>query len=272
MKKNRQLFESLDSVRDKPILAQIDPSSVWGIKDREDAEDRLEKATRELSDLQYRLYAEAKTGLLLIFQAMDTGGKDGVIRKVLGPLNPQGVEVTSFKRPTPDELAHDYLWRIHSRVPARGKIGVFNRSHYEDVLVPRVHKLAPKEELNCRYRQINDFERHLGENGVILLKFYLHISKDEQKRRLKERLDKPEKNWKFEPADLAERELWDKYREAYQAIMEKCSSPHAPWYVIPSNRKWFRDIAVAEIIRRELNRINPSLPKAKEGLRDLKVK
>ncbi|MDR3078188.1 MAG: polyphosphate kinase 2 family protein [Planctomycetota bacterium] len=253
-------------------LSRIDTSSTPGMDDKGKAAARLSRSLKEISEFQYRLYAEAKRGLLVVFQAMDTGGKDGVIRKVFGPLNPQGVEVSSFKRPTPIELAHDYLWRIHARLPARGMIGVFNRSHYEDVLVPRAHGLLSAKELEKRCRQINDFERHLTENGLAVIKIFLHISKDEQKRRLEERLADPDKRWKFESGDLEERKLWDKYQEAYQAALEKCSTPCAPWRVVPADRKWYRDWAAAEIVRRELERLDPRFPKAGKGLGKVRVR
>lgn len=252
-------------------LSRFDPDSTCGIDDKKDARGRLEKLTAELADYQYRLYAESATALLVVFQAMDTGGKDGVIRKVFGPLNAQGVAVASFKRPTPLELSHDYLWRIHQVTPAKGTIRIFNRSHYEDVLVHKVHKLIPKKRLEQRYRQINDFERHLVENDTVILKFFLHISKDEQKNRLEERLADPDKRWKFELGDLEERKYWNDYREAYQAMLDKCSFDHAPWYVVPANNKWYRDWAVASILLRRLKAINPKFPREQEGLDEVTV-
>ncbi|MCC8180097.1 MAG: polyphosphate kinase 2 family protein [Planctomycetes bacterium] len=219
-----------------------------------------------MAELQYKLYAESKTGLLVVFQAMDTAGKDGVIRKVFGPLNPQGVAVSSFKRPSTLELSHDYLWRIHLNAPAKGMVRIFNRSHYEDVLVHRVHKLIPMEELDRRYRQINDFERYLSENNIVIIKFFLHISKDEQKARLQSRLDNPDKRWKFELGDLEERKYWDSYQEAYEAVLEKCSFEHAPWYVIPADKKWYRDWAVSEILLQQLKKMDPQIPPPEKGL------
>ena len=253
-------------------LSGIDAASTPGMGDRRKAAGRLAEAVDDLAALQYRLYAEARRGLLVVFQAMDTGGKDGVIRRVFGPINPQGVEVASFKRPSSAELSHDYLWRIHARIPARGMIGVFNRSHYEDVLVPRAHGLISAGELKRRYRQINEFERHLTENGVAIVKMFLHISKEEQKRRLEERLADPDKRWKFEPGDLDERKLWGKYQEAYQEALEKCSPASAPWLVVPADHKWYRDWAAAEIVRRELRRLDPKLPKMDKRLGDIRVK
>lgn len=250
----------------KVKLSKEDTGATEGVKDKKEARELLAEATEQLDELQYKLYAESKTALLVVFQAMDTAGKDGVIRKVFGPINPQGVRVNSFKRPTPVELAHDYLWRIHRVTPERGMIGIFNRSHYEDVLVHKVHKLVPEDVIDQRYRQINDFERHLTENGTVVLKFFLNISRDEQKRRLQARLDNPKKRWKFEIGDLAERKLWDRYQDAYQAIFDNCAFADAPWYVIPADNKWYRDWAVANIIVRELKKIDPKYPKEEEGL------
>jgi len=260
----------LDSMRvdkkNKLKLSKLDTGATEGIKDKKDAREELAKTTVQLDELQYKLYAESKTALLVVFQAMDTAGKDGVIRKVFGPINPQGVRVNSFKQPTPVELAHDYLWRIHHVTPAKGMIGIFNRSHYEDVLVHKVHKLVPDDVIEQRYRQINDFERHLTENGTVVLKFFLHISSDEQKKRLQARLDNPKKRWKFEANDLVERKLWERYQDAYQAILDNCAFADAPWYVIPADNKWYRDWAVSNIIVRELERIDPKYPKEEEGL------
>lgn len=265
----------LDAMRvgksDKVRLKNVDSASTAGIEDKKEARELLAETIRDLTDLQYRLYAEAKKSVLIVLQAMDTGGKDGTIRNVFGPLNPQGVSVASFKRPTPDELAHDYLWRIHHRTPARGEIKIFNRSHYEDVLVPMAHRLLPSGELEKRCRQINDFERHLAENDTVILKFFLHISKQEQKLRLESRLEDAEKRWKFEPGDLAERKFWDQYQNAYETILEKCSAKYAPWYIIPADNKWYRDWAVAEIAKRELKSLQPDFPREKEGLDSVTV-
>lgn len=257
--------------KNKIKLAKFKTDSSEGVKDKKKAREELLEATTKLQELQYNLYAEAKTALLVVFQAMDTAGKDGVIRKVFGPVNPQGVRVSSFKRPTPLELAHDYLWRIHKCVPAAGMIGVFNRSHYEDVLVHRVHKLEPDEVIDERYGQLNDFERHLSKNGVRIVKFFLHISKDEQKERLQARLDDPTKRWKFELGDLAERKLWDKYQEAYQLVLDRCSHDHAPWYVVPADHKWYRDWVVSNVLVRTLKDVNPKIPKEQEGLDKVRI-
>ncbi len=252
-------------------LARVKTGSTAGVKDREEARELLADNTAAIDKLQYTLYAESKTALLVVFQAMDTAGKDGVIRNVFGPANPQGVRVDSFKRPTAEELSRDYLWRIHSRVPAKGMIGVFNRSHYEDILVHKVHKLIPGKQLDQRYEQVNDFEKHLSRNNTVILKFFLHISKDEQKERLQARLDEPEKRWKFDKRDLDERKLWDRYMDAYQTVLDRCSRRHAPWYVIPADKKWYRDWAVSSILLRTLREINPKIPEQKENLDNIKV-
>lgn len=228
-------------------------------RDEAEAETAADIAT--IAELQNRLYAESRQALLIVLQATDTGGKDSTIRKVLGPINPQGVEVTSFKAPSSTELAHDYLWRIHQAVPAKGMIGVFNRSHYEDVLIVRVHGLAALEKVEQRYDQINDFERHLAENDVTILKFFLHISREEQKERLQARLDDPSKHWKFNPGDLKERARWDEYEEAFEHALSRCSTKHAPWFIIPADRKWYRNAVIARIIRRTLEDMDPQYPK-----------
>ena len=221
----------------------------------------LGKLTRELVDLQRVLWAQHEHRLLVVLQGMDTAGKDGTIRHVFGPMNPQGVRVTSFKVPTPAELDHDYLWRVHPAVPGKGEIGIFNRSHYEDVLVVRVHGLVPEERWRKRYRHIAEFERMLADEGVTILKFFLDISKEEQRARLQARLDDPAKNWKFSDADLAERKLWGKYREAYQEALARTSTRQAPWYVVPSDRKWYRKLVVATVVRDTLASLRMEYPK-----------
>ena len=230
--------------------------------DKNQAKTELDELTDELDDLQERLYAESKRAVLFVIQAMDTGGKDGTIRKVFGNINPQGCRVTSFKAPTSTELAHDYLWRVHAALPRRGEIGVFNRSHYEDVLVVRVHDLVPKEVWERRYEHINAFEKMLSEEGTTIVKFFLHISKEEQAKRLQERIDTPDKHWKFNPNDLKERALWDEYQNAYQDVLNKTSTDYAPWYIIPANRKWYRNLVVARIARDTLKHLNPRFPEA----------
>jgi PPK2 family polyphosphate:nucleotide phosphotransferase len=226
-----------------------------------EAEEQLSPLLNRLMELQTALYAESKQALLCIFQGRDASGKDGLTRKVFGPLNSQGCVVSSFKRPTESELARDYLWRVHQVVPPRGMIGIFNRSHYEDVLVVRVHELVPREVWSKRYDQINDFERMLTENGVVVLKFFLHISREEQKERLLERLHDPLKNWKFQVGDLQERKRWDDYTEAYEDALERCSTDWAPWYVVPADRKKTRDVVVAQVVLNTLERMNPQFPR-----------
>jgi PPK2 family polyphosphate:nucleotide phosphotransferase len=212
--------------------------------------------------LQDALYAENRRAILAVLQARDTGGKDGVIRHVFGLVNPMGVAIISFKAPTALELSHDYLWRVHLRVPPRGTIGVFNRSHYEDVLVVRVHNLVPPEVWRARYDQINAFERHLADNGVTVLKFCLHISREEQRARLLARLEDPHKNWKFNPSDLDERQQWDDYTAAYADAIRLTSTAWAPWYVVPADRKPLRDVLVAQVMVEELERMAPVYPQA----------
>ncbi|MDH4132913.1 MAG: polyphosphate kinase 2 family protein [Gemmatimonadota bacterium] len=227
----------------------------------EEAEQLVEPILTRLTELQVALYAESKQSLLVILQGRDASGKDGLTRKVFGPLNSQGCVVSNFKKPTQYELARDYLWRVHQAVPPHGTIGIFNRSHYEDVLVVRVHELVPKAVWSKRYAQINDFERMLSENGVTILKFFLHISREEQKERLLERLHDPLKNWKFEVGDLDERKRWDDYTEPYEDALEKCSTEWAPWYVVPSDRKSTRNLLVAQTVADALERMNPAFPK-----------
>jgi PPK2 family polyphosphate:nucleotide phosphotransferase len=255
----------------KISLDDIDTRDKACFPDRDEAEASAATDIARISEMQNALYAESQHALLIVLQATDTGGKDSTIRKVLGPLNPQGVRVTSFKAPSATELAHDYLWRIHQAVPPKGMIGVFNRSHYEDVLIVRVHGLAPEKAIEQRYDQINAFERHLAENDVTILKFYLHISKEEQKERLQSRLDDPNKHWKFNPGDLKERELWDSYRDAYEIALSRCSAPHAPWFVIPADRKWYRNAVIARIIRCTLEDLDLRYPEPPPGLDDIVI-
>ena len=220
--------------------------------DGDAARPRLLSLRQCLSDLQELLYAEHRRSLLIVLQAMDTGGKDGAIENLLTGVNPAGVQVANFKAPTAEELSHDFLWRIHAQTPARGHIGVFNRSHYEDVLVTRVHGLVDKKTWTRRYEDINNFEELLTQNGTHILKFFLHISKEEQAGRLQARLDDPTKNWKFDPNDLKERARWDDYQAAYEDAVRHCSPAHAPWFVVPANHKWARDLAITEIVVAEL--------------------
>jgi PPK2 family polyphosphate:nucleotide phosphotransferase len=226
-----------------------------------EAEQQLAPLLARLPELQTALYAESKRALLCVFQGRDASGKDGLTRKVFGPLNSQGCVVSTFKRPTVYELARDYLWRVHQLVPPKGTVGIFNRSHYEDVLVVRVHGLVPEGAWSKRFDQINDFERMLTENGVTVLKFFLHISREEQKDRLIERIHDPLKNWKFEVGDLDERKRWDDYTEAYEDVLEKCSTDWAPWYLVPADRKKTRDLLVAQVVVETLERMNPQFPR-----------
>jgi PPK2 family polyphosphate:nucleotide phosphotransferase len=221
---------------------------------------QLAKDLQRMAELQERLYAEHRRSLLIVLQAMDAGGKDGTIKHVMAGLNPQSCRVASFKKPAGLEAERDYLWRIHRVTPAQGEIVIFNRSHYEDVLVARVHGLVAKEVCKKRYRQINDFERHLVENHTEILKFFLHISKEEQRERFQERIDNADKHWKLSYADFEERQRWDQYVEAFEDALERCSTAHAPWFVIPANRKWFRNWSVARIIVEKLEEMDPQFP------------
>lgn len=233
---------------------------------RDEAAAELDFYRKRIVSLQERLYAEHKQSLLIILQATDTGGKDGTVRHVFEGVNPQGVIVTSFKQPTPEEMDHDYLWRIHQHTPGKGDIAIFNRSQYEDVLVVRVHDLVPKTVWKKRYQQINDFEERLVESGTTIVKIFLHISKEEQKERLQARLDDPDKRWKFNPGDLEDRAHWDDFQHAYTDMLEQCSTDLAPWYVIPADRKWYRNVVVAAIVAGALERMDPQYPAEFPGL------
>jgi PPK2 family polyphosphate:nucleotide phosphotransferase len=245
----------------KVKLRDIDPGFHGEYASREAAAPDFEAQLKKLDVLQYSMYAERRHSLLVVFQAMDAGGKDGVIRHVITGMNPSGVRVVSFKQPTPVELSHDFLWRVHAQAPSKGEVVVFNRSHYEDVLVVRVHKLVPKEVWSERYELINEFERLLAEqNNTTILKFFLYISKEEQLKRFKQRLEDPTKQWKISESDYSEREHWDDYLDAFDDAVEKTSKPYAPWYVIPANKKWFRDLAVARVITETLEGLNMQMP------------
>jgi PPK2 family polyphosphate:nucleotide phosphotransferase len=244
----------------KVRLDEIDPRQKTGFGSRADAERRTADDIAEIDVLQDRLYAEARQALLIVLQAMDCGGKDGAVRRVFGPVDPLGIRTASFRRPTPEELAHDFLWRVHKEVPGKGEIGIFNRSHYEDVLVVRVRGLAAPEVVEQRYAQINAFERMLALNGTTIVKIYLHISKEEQRLRLQERVDVPHKRWKFNPGDLEDRALWESYMEAYEIALNRCATLWAPWYVVPADRNWYRNAAVARIIRTALEAMDPQYP------------
>jgi PPK2 family polyphosphate:nucleotide phosphotransferase len=230
--------------------------------DRDAAESELEDLRARLAELQWRFYAEGRRKLLVVLQGLDTAGKDGTIRHVFRGVNPQGVRVASFKAPTDEELSRDFLWRIHKQVPAAGMIAVFNRSHYEDVLVVRVRNLAPPDVWKARYDPINAFEQLLAATGTTILKFYLHISRGEQKERLQARLDDPKKNWKLDPDDLANHKLFEPYMRAYEDALERCNTPSAPWHAIPSDQKWYRNLAVARSIVQTLEELDPRFPLA----------
>ena len=247
-------------------LSDFDPRRVEGDWTKSNAAKQIERNTAVTTDLAYRLYAENRWSVLLVLQGMDTSGKDGTIRTVTSGVNPQSCQVVPFKQPSAEELDHDFLWRIHQAVPRRGNIGIFNRSHYEDVLVVRVHKLVPEAQWRKRYDQINAFEELLVEGGITLLKCFLHVSKDEQKERLQARLDDPDKRWKFNHGDLDERKLWDDYQRAYEDALTRCNTAHAPWYIVPADRKWYRNLVVSQILREALEKLNPKFPPSAEGL------
>ena len=254
-------------------LAAIDPRATPDFDgDKAAAEVELDALRDELTDFQERLWAEKKQSLLIVLQAMDGGGKDGTIRKVFTAFNPQGTRVTGFGLPTDEELAHDFLWRIHPNAPGKGRIGIFNRSHYEDVLVVRVNELAPKSVWSGRYELINGFEQSLAAAGTTILKFMLHISRDEQRERFEKRLGDPAKRWKFRLADLDARAKWGDYMAAYTDALSRCSTPHAPWFVIPSDRKWYRDLAVARIVTDAARRMNPQFPEPEDDLSGVQVR
>lgn len=255
----------------KVDLSALDPDGGSFFDSKEDGLAHLKESDKAISELQDRLYAERTRALLVVLQGMDTSGKDGTTAAVFRSTGPVGVTVTAFQKPSETELAHDFLWRVHLACPHRGTIGVFNRSQYEDVLVGRVRKLAPPEVIRHRYDQINAFEDLIA-SSTRIVKVMLHISKGEQAKRLQSRLDKPHKNWKFDPNDLAERSKWDEYMAAYEAVLSRCSTEVAPWYVVPSDRKWARNALVGEIVRRTLEDMNPAYPKPDWSPGDFKVK
>ncbi len=244
-------------------LADIDPGDSQGLvreRDGQAVEARLAQVQVRLDELQHRLFAESKQALLLVLQAMDTAGKDNTIRRVMAPLNPMACRVTNFKSPSGAERARDFLWRVHSHAPRRGSIGVFNRSHYEDVLIARVHNLAPLTLIEKRYGHINDFERMLNDHGTRIVKVMLHISKGYQLKRLKRRLKRPDKHWKFLPDDLRDRERWDDYMDAYEIMLQRCSTAYAPWYVIPAENRWLRNLIISQLLLDNLEDMNPQFP------------
>lgn len=245
----------------KVSLKKLDPADTGSYKDASEVEGLLKKQLDELIELQQLLYAESHRALLIVLQGMDTAGKDGTIRHVMAGMSPLGVQVHAFKAPNDEELAHDFLWRVHHQVPRFGYIGIFNRSHYEDVLIVRVHDLVPRKVWKARYAQINQFEKMLTANGITVLKFFLHISKDEQKNRLEQRLQDPTRNWKLSLKDVEERGYWSNYRKAYEAALNKCSTPWAPWYIIPADHKWYRNLLVAQVIVKTLRDFKMDYPK-----------
>lgn len=255
----------------KSKLSQRDTVGAELFPDRDEAEAGTKKCSKAIDSLQDRLYAEGSRALLVVLQGIDTSGKDGTVRGVFNQCGPLGVRVTPFGRPTDIELAHDFLWRIHAAAPRRGHIGVFNRSHYEDLLVARVRKLAPAADIERRYDQINAFEKHLVENGTTILKFMLHISKDEQRERLEARLEDPAKHWKFNPSDLEDRALWDDFQKAYEIALDRCSTEHAPWRVVPADKKWRRNAIVARVVHETLERMRPDYPKTEWKASDFKI-
>lgn len=244
----------------KVRIKNLDPEATPLCDDKTEGKEQCVTLEARLGDLQELLYAEHKHKVLVILQGMDTSGKDGVVRHVMSGVSPAGVDAVSFKKPTEEELDHDYLWRVHAKTPGNGEIAIFNRSHYEDVLVVRVHNLVDEKVWSKRYKQINEFERTLAASGTLILKFFLHISRNEQRKRLQERLDDPKKHWKFQHGDLEERKLWDDYMDAYAAMLEKTSTKWAPWYVIPSNAKWYRNLVIAGVLNDALESLKMEYP------------
>lgn len=253
------------------VLADLDPNASETFNSKKAIEAELERQRQRLQTLQTRLFAEQQRSLLIVLQAMDTGGKDGTIKQVFQGINPQGCQVWSFKKPSMEELSHDFLWRYHQRVPPRGMITIFNRSHYEDVLIVRVKQLVPESTWRERYRLINEFEHMLTLNQIMVIKFFLHISKDEQRHRLESRLDDPNKRWKFSINDVQERHYWNDYQLAYQDAINNCSTEYAPWYVVPANKKWYRNLVIARAIADTLEAMNPQYPPEPEGLKSISI-
>jgi PPK2 family polyphosphate:nucleotide phosphotransferase len=254
----------------KVKLSDWDPGDTLGF-DKDTAHTKVGESIARLDELQYLMYAEHRRAMLIVLQGMDGSGKDGTVRHVMSGLNPQGCRVTSFKAPTLQELDHDFLWRVHLAVPARGDFAIFNRSHYEDVLVARVRKLVPKEAWSRRYDQINRFEQLLTDNGVIVVKFFLHISRDEQRQRFEERLHDPTKQWKVSPSDFEDRKYWDDYVTAYEDALGRCSTREAPWFIVPANKKWLRNLVVSRILVETLEALEMRFPKPTFDLSTVKL-
>jgi PPK2 family polyphosphate:nucleotide phosphotransferase len=255
----------------RPRIRDGHAAQAWGWE-REQAEAATAENLRRLGELQYKMYADGRHALLVVLQAIDGGGKDSTVRRVFGAFNPQGCTVTSFKVPSAEDLRHDFLWRVHPHVPPRGEVAVFNRSHYEDVLIVRVDGLAPEPVWSRRYAQINDFERLLVESGTRVVKLFLQISRAEQKRRMEERLTERAKQWKFHPDDLRKRGQWNEYRTAFEAMFARCSTEHAPWYVVPADRKWFRDFAISQVLLQELEQLPLRWPSPQPDLRSVRIR
>jgi len=255
----------------KVKLKEFDPRHVEGEWDKAKAKAEIKANTEACDALAHRLYAEQQRSVLLVLQGMDTCGKDGTIRKVTTGINPMSFRITAFKQPNVEELAHDFLWRVHEAAPRRGHIGIFNRSHYEDVVVVRVRELAPKPVWRTRYDRINEFEQLLVDEGVRTIKCFLHISEDEQRKRLEARLKDPTKRWKFRRGDLDERKRWDDYQAAYEDAITRCNTEHAPWHIVPSDRKWYRNLVVSNLLRETLEKLDPQFPEEEAGLDEIVV-
>jgi PPK2 family polyphosphate:nucleotide phosphotransferase len=265
-----QMSKSYKLPRDKKIkLSQYDPDETGSFSDKEEIAEHYAKLKEELTELQDKLFAEKKYSLLIIFQGMDCSGKDGVIKRVLSGVNPQGFKVSSFKKPTTEESDHDFLWRAHRETPSRGFITAFNRSYYEDVLITRVHNQIDDEEAEKRFKHIKQFEKLLADHDTVVLKFFLHISKDFQIQKIEERLNEPAKRWKFDPSDLLERNFWDAYQKAYEGVFTNCSSKEAPWYWVPANSRWYRDYVVLNLVVDALKKLPLSYPKPDIAMEDL---
>jgi len=255
---------------EKVDLASFDCGATFG-RQKDEADDILAANLTRLTELQARIWAEAKHAVLIVLQGIDAAGKDGTINVIAGAFNPQGTPVTSFKEPTAEELAHDFLWRVHAAVPGKGDIGIFNRSHYEQVLIVRVHNLEPEARWRKHYGEIRDWERMLTDEGVTILKFFLAIDKDTQRQRFQDRVDDPTKSWKFRPGDIAERKFWDDYTAAFEEMLTETSTDFAPWYLVPSNRNWLRNLAISEIVADAIDELNPQYPAPIPGIVGLKI-
>jgi PPK2 family polyphosphate:nucleotide phosphotransferase len=256
----------------KVKLRDVDPGDHGSHADKSAAAAEQERDIERMADLQARLYAENRRSVLICLQGLDASGKDGTIAHVFRGMNPQGVECSAFKTPTPEEHAHDFLWRVHRRTPAHGRVGIFNRSHYEDVLVVRVHNMVPKEVWSARFDRINEFERNLADAGTTILKFYLHISEDEQLKRFEKRLDDPLRQWKISESDYEERKLWPDYIEAFEDVFYRTSTPHAPWFIVPANHKWFRDLVVANVVVEALEALKLKAPQPTVNLDEIRAR